>query len=112
MFAFEKYPNTLFIKASSNKVGHTYSTAYETITHTYRYQPTKTNKNIYLKQQQFVLCVASTKSQDVTLSAVSSSHRPADEAEYFLLRFEIIELFRIHQFFCNSELSIKIEGFF
>lgn len=86
-------------------MGYKYSTVQETTTHIYRYQLKKKN---YLKQQQFVLCVASTKSQDATLSAVSSSHRPPDEAEYFLLRFKIIKL-RIHKIFCNPELNIKIK---
>jgi len=44
---------------------------------------------LYLEQLQFVLCVASTKSQAATLSGVSSSHKPFDVAEYFLLRFNI-----------------------
>lgn len=56
-------------------------------------------KKIYLKQLQFVLCVASTKSQDAILSAVSSSHRPPDEAEYFLLRCKNIKFFRIQKKF-------------
>lgn len=56
-------------------------------------------KQNYLKQLQFVLCVASTKSQDATLSGISSSDRPPDEAEYFLLRFEIRKFFRIHKVF-------------
>lgn len=63
---------------------------------------------LYLEQLQFVLCVASTKSQDATLSAVSSSHKPFDVAEYFLLGFNTRRvIWEQHMFF--SYLSGKAQ---
>lgn len=60
--------------------------------HTCIYAGSTEWKKIYLEQLQLVLCVASTKSQHATLSGISSSVRPPDEAEYFLLKFEIIKI--------------------
>lgn len=63
---------------------------------------------LYLEQLQFVLCVASTKSQDATLSAVSSSHKPFDVAEYFLLWFNTGRvIWDQHMFFPYLLLNLK-----
>lgn len=63
---------------------------------------------LYLEQLQFVLCVASTKSQDATLSAVSSSHKPFDVAEYFLLGFNTRRvIWEQHMFFSYLLAKLK-----